>query len=275
MTSERRYWSLLAVFGFVVTCAVISASRWMTGGLASFWALCCVDFSFLGEGMTPGVMAVSRGALGVIILIGLGALGQRMWKTYRFVSHLNRVPLARRIPRLARLVKDLGLSQHVVVLSAEAPLAFCFGLLRPRICLTAGLAAALSDAELKAVLLHEDYHRCHYDPLRGLLAETLAAMLFFLPVAAELRDLSLTATELAADRHAVQSIGRPALAGALHKILTHPLAAQVPVTGIAGISATQVRIAELLGDRPAVLQLSAQSLITSSAIVMLGCMLVL
>ena len=275
MNNERRDWVLLATFGFVVACAGMSASRWVTGSLVSFWAMCCFDAITLGGLWVPAFMALSRGAVGVSVLIGSSVLVRRLWKTSGFVSRLKKSAVAEPSARLAKLFDDLSLSQHVVVLATEVPLAFCVGLLRPRICLTTGLSAILSDPELKAVLLHEDHHRRRFDPLRGLLADMLAAMLFFLPVAAELRHLFLTATELAADRHAVQSVGRPPLAGALHKILTHPLAPHIAPVGIAGISATQVRIAELLGDRPTVVQVSAKSLIISSAVVMLVCMAVL
>ena len=275
MTSERRGWVGMSAFGFVVACAAVAVSRGMMGGQANVWVLCCVDLTLVGDALAPAFVALSRGALSVIALIGLSVLTRRLCKTYRFVSQVSTAAMARPPGRLAGLLQALGLSRYVVVLTTEAPLAFCFGLWRPRICLTTGLIAVLSDRELNAVLLHEDYHRRHFDPLRGLLAEFLGTMLFFLPVAGELRDLFLTYTELEADRFAVRFVGRSPLAGALHKIITHPLSRNVSVAAIAGISATQIRISELLGDRPAVLQVSAQSLITSSAVVMLACMIAL
>lgn len=275
MKLNRRERVLLVLFGFVVACAGISALRWVTGSLVSVWALCCADAAPLGGPWVPALRALSGSAVGLSVLMGAGVLVRRLWMTAGFVARLKPLAVAQPPARLAKLLDELSLSQHVAILATDAPLAFCVGLLRPRICLTTGLSAMLSDQELKAVLLHEEHHRRRCDPLRGLLAEVLAALLFFLPVAARLRDLFLTATELAADRHAVQVVGRPSLAGALHKLLTHPLATPASLVGIAGISATQVRIAALLGDRPAAWQVPAQSLITSSAILMLGCMLVL
>ena len=125
--------------------------------------------------------------------------------------------------------------------------------------------------------MHEDHHCCHYDPLRGLLAEALSAMLFFLPIAAELRDLFLTSAELEADRHAACLAGRHSLAGALHKMLTHPLASRSPLSGVVGtahLTATEARIAQLLSDCPSTLPISLHNLIVSSIILMLACVLV-
>jgi Zn-dependent protease with chaperone function len=159
------------------------------------------------------------------------------------------------------------------VVRTDAPVAFCFGQLRPRICISTGLVDTLTNRELKAVLLHEDRHRLHHDPLRGLVAESVAMLLFFLPIAAELRDLFLTSMELDADRHAARLSGRPALAGAILKIISHPLAAKsiTAVAGVSGICPTDARIAQLTGDRSVNVHLSAYSLIASSAVIMLLC----
>jgi Zn-dependent protease with chaperone function len=275
MKTDRRYQALLALFGLVVACAAMSAMRWTTGWMAAFWAMCCSHLAMLGEEFASGLALVSRATIVLIVLFGLAVLGRRLWKTYRFVSTLTAVPAAAPSKRLGKLLQELDLHRPVLMLVTDVPLAFSFGLLQPRICISTGLAAILSDKELKAVLLHEDHHCRHYDPLRRLLADVLAATLFFLPISAELRELFLTATELEADRHAVRLVGRPSLAGALHKILTHPQAAHLAVPGIAGIGATEIRIAELLGDSPRTMQLSPSSLMTSSFILMLGCMLIL
>ena len=268
MIVDARYRSLLLLFGFVVACTFVSASRWLINGLIPFWAVCCYTMR-LGE-RAPGVVGL---AVIAILLFGLGVLASRLWKTHRFVSQLDSAAMTVPPARLAQILSEAGLTRHTVVLATDIPLAFCSGFLRPRLCLSTGLANALNERELKAVLWHEDYHRRHFDPLRGLLAEALAATLFFLPVAAELRDLFLTTIELEADRHAARLVGRPPLAGALHKLLTHPLAVRLPAVGVAGLSATEARVAALLGDSSATPRLAPHKLIASSAILMLVCLL--
>lgn len=276
MKPDRVYRSVLALFGFALVCTVMSAARWPVVDLSPLWAACCRSLRMV-VGNEAGSWLSRFTLVGVVGLLtfGLAVLVSRLRKTRRFVARLRSVAVNNSPARLAQLTDDLSLSPYVVVLATEVPLVFCYGLLRPRIAISTGLVETLTDKELNAVLLHEDHHRRHHDPLRGLLAEVLAAMFFFLPMAAEWRDLFLTRTELEADRHAVRIAGRPSLAGALHKLLTDPLTTRLALPGITGLSATETRIAELLGDRSPHLRISAHSLMTSSLIIMLGCMLAL
>jgi Zn-dependent protease with chaperone function len=137
------------------------------------------------------------------------------------------------------------------------------------------LLDTLSDKELKAVLLHEVYHCCRYDPLRTLLADVLAATFFFLPAVAEWRDMFLTSTELAADRYAIQFAGRPLLAGAMYKLLTQPqalhLSSGTPL--VPGFSATPARLIQLLDDAPISAPFSPRSLLVSSLALIPICVL--
>ena len=276
MKTDQVYRPLLVMLALSLACALMSASREWVAGLVPWWLACCATMKmYLGAKAAVQLTSLTQMAMLGLVLFSLVVLGSRLWKTHRFVASLGRASMAEPPTHLAKLVAALGLSQHVVALATDVPLAFCFGLFRPRIGITTGLVESLTQHELKAVLLHEEYHRRHHDPLRGLLAEVLAGSLFFLPVAADLRDLFLTSLELEADRHAVRFAGRPSLAGALQKLLTHPRALHLSVPGIAGLSATERRIAELLGDQASAPRLSARSLMISSVIIMLGCMLML
>jgi Zn-dependent protease with chaperone function len=276
MKTDQVYRPLLVMLVLSFACTLMSASREWVVGLVPWWLACCATMKmYLGAQAAVELTSFTQVAMLGLVLFSLVVLGSRLWKTHRFVASLGRASTAEPPTRLSHLIASLGLSEHVVALATDVPLAFCFGLFRPRIGISTGLVETLTQQELKAVLLHEDYHRRHHDPLRGLLAEVLAGSLFFLPVSGELRDLFLTSLELAADRHAVRFAGRPSLAGALQKLLTHPRALHLSVPGIAGLNATETRIAELLGDQDRAPRLSARSLILSSVIIMLGCMLVL
>ncbi len=264
---------LLLLFGLAVACAGVSASRGLAAGLAPFWAICCQGIANAAASeMRPWISLLTRITVLSLLAFSVFVTLRRLRITQRFGASL-RASVAPPPKRLARLFADLGLAEHVIVLAAEPPLAFCTGLLRPRIYISTSLADALTNTELKAVLVHENHHRRRFDPLRGLLADVFAQVLFFLPIAGELRDLILTTSELEADRDAVQHVGRPALAGALHNMLTHPRAARLSVPGLASLSATEVRIADLLGDRPTTPRISIHKLMTSSAIILLACML--
>jgi Zn-dependent protease with chaperone function len=280
MVRNCGYRFLLVLMSVTIVCFVMTVTHRFMHALM-FWGMsCCLDLSMVLSVVTAAWFVVSvRIVIFVTLLIGLGLVLRPLWRTYRFVASLNAAcstcPHPLMSDRLLTLCAELNLTSQIVVLTTPIPLAFCFGLLKPRICLSTGLVNALSAQELKSVLLHEDFHRRHYDPLRTLLADSMASVLFFLPAAAEWRDMFLTATELAADRHVIRMSGRLSLAGALHKLLTHPLATQFStagMTGITGFSATNARLVQLLGNAPLHLHFSPRSLISSSLLLILVCM---
>ena len=96
----------------------------------------------------------------------------------------------------------------------RAPLAFCAGLLRPRVYVSEGALRALGDDELAAVVAHESHHAARRDPLRILVARAIgdAYSLGALPR----REQALA--ELAADAAAVRSGGRRAARGGAARV---------------------------------------------------------
>jgi hypothetical protein len=99
----------------------------------------------------------------------------------------------------------------VRVVPGAAPRAFCSGLVRPRVYVSAGALATLGTAELAAVVAHEGHHADRRDPLRILIARAIgdAYSLRALPR----REQALA--ELSADAAAVRSGGMAPLASAL------------------------------------------------------------
>lgn len=128
----------------------------------------------------------------------------------------------------ARLIED------------ERPLAFCAGLLRPRVYVSTGAVALLDERALIAVLEHERHHARRRDPLRLAAGRVLAGSLFFVPGLRELARHQQTLAELGADEAAVAVApgGRPALARAILGFADTP--------GGAGVET--VRIDRLLGE---------------------------
>lgn len=104
------------------------------------------------------------------------------------------------------------------LIQSSRPQAFCAGLLRPRVFLSAAAHDRLSETELRAVVAHEGHHASRRDPLRLLAARTLADALFFLPALRRLERRYAELAELAADEAALRSAGSSALASALLKL---------------------------------------------------------
>lgn len=273
MTTESRYKAVFVLFSIVVVCAVISASRWFMSHVIPFWAFCCEMWA-MGMHNEVSTWLAPPLAVGLVALVVYGAINlvQRLWKTHRLVLSLKSAFMVASPTRLIQLLTQLELSPYVFVIATEVPLAFTFGLLKPRICVSTGMVEILTDKQLKAVLFHEDYHRRHYDPLKTLIAEWLGATLFFLPVVADLRDILLTSIELKADRHSLRHVRKASLAGALFEILARPQSAYLPSSiGISRLSSTEARISQLLDGTSVPLRFSARNLTISSAIIMLTC----
>jgi len=127
----------------------------------------------------------------------------------RGAAALRRDLRARRAiaPALAAARAERLAGFQVRIVGDDRPLAFCAGLLRPRVHLSSGLVAALGAAELRALLEHEAAHARRRDPLRRLTRELLAASLFFLPVLRQLAARRAALAELRADAAAVAACG--------------------------------------------------------------------
>lgn len=149
--------------------------------------------------------------------------------------------------------------------------AFCAGLWRSRIYLTDTAALTLQTAELDAVLAHEAAHARRRDPLRRLLTRAAADVLFYLPLTTWLSGQQAERAELAADRAAIATAGRKAVAAAL-------LATSTPATAPAAAApfdgAIDARIAQLSGEaipvrrppaRPVLISLAGVVLVLSLA----------
>jgi Zn-dependent protease with chaperone function len=145
--------------------------------------------------------------VGSVATLALALLGAGVaWATGRSVVRRTRASRAV-LHGLARTGSwDVGGTPVTVFRHPEA-LAFCAGLLRPRIYVSSRALAVLNPDELEAVVAHERHHKRHRDPLRIFLAGVLSDGLFFVPALRRLAQRHAALAELAADRSAVRSGG--------------------------------------------------------------------
>jgi hypothetical protein len=170
----------------------------------------------------------------------------------------------------------LDLDGRIDVVADERPFSFCYWFLRPRICLSTGLAARLDSGELRAVLHHERYHLRQRDPLRQVVARYFAAGLYVVPVVDELLSFHTLQKEIEADQEAVRASGDVrSLASALYKLLPDAddvsLGLLVPVSSL---SVTEARIDQLVAGRPVSLALSPISVVLSGGALIAAAVLV-
>jgi Zn-dependent protease with chaperone function len=150
-----------------------------------------------------GALIASVGAALVAIVIGAG---------WRALSRMQR--RLRALDLLANPDRGHGYA----VMETARPLAWCAGLLRPRVFVSRGLLDRLTEDETAAVLAHERTHAERRDNLR-MTALRYATLLW--PRGARRRlldDLSLS-TEEVCDRAAAQTLGSPAALARLLELL--------------------------------------------------------
>lgn len=125
--------------------------------------------------------------------------------------------LYRRFIDQLEVVGQLEGNSAVKVIADPRPQAFCAGYLRPTVYISRPALDLLTDAELQAVLAHENHHRLVRDPLRFACGRVLSQALFFVPALRPLCDRYADVAELSADSAAIlASAGQEApLASAL------------------------------------------------------------
>jgi hypothetical protein len=234
--------------------ARISGASLLLGGLglvsAIFVLVRLVESWRVGSGATSHRIEIFGQGLSypaanvnAIVIVLLAALGSLV--TVRALGGVMRECRASR--RFSRAVscRQLETLRGALVVADAQPRAFCAGLLRPRVYVSAGAVALLDEAALNAVLAHERHHARRRDPLRFAAGRVLAHALFFLPELGLLLERQQALAELSADESAVDGVPaqRSALARAMLSFSDAP-------TGDGGGGIDPARIDYLLGEPP-------------------------
>lgn len=202
------------------------------------------------------------GAAAVVVLSAsvIAIAARTAWLGAASARAVAALPPAGQPGPLASAARRAGI-RRIRCVAGNGRTAFCAGLLRPRVYVTAAAADALTPGELDAVLSHEAAHARRRDPLRRLLAAAAADALFYLPLARWWSHRQAETAELRADQAAVGYAGRPAVAGAL--LAVQDSGGPVAAAGYGG--SADIRVAQLLGDDLPARRPSAAVLITSLA----------
>lgn len=251
-TADRAFASV--VLGSVGAGAVISLPLAFTlfpgyaqealHGYDGFLRFCAAAISRLASHLPPlglPVLALTAAACGLALL-----------RTVRILRRTARLAALRRevapAPPVVQAAERVGVSAGLSCFAHPDAIAYTAGLLRPRIWLSTGLCERLDADGLAAVLWHERAHLVARDPLRVLIARSLAALLFVVPWVGALVERYEVAKELDADREALQRMGSPApLAGALYSLGERNAE---PALAIGAWSLSGLRIDQLAGARP-------------------------
>lgn len=158
--------------------------------------------------------------IGIFIIYAIYKIFKLNSATKKYISRRLSSVQKEHSPKLAEIIKLLGMDAGLFIeTSVCGPEVFCFGYLKPKICISKNLVEILNAKELKAVLLHEIQHVRSYDPLKIFIVKYFNGVFFFLPGAKKLSCKYAVYSELSADEKASKdSEMRSGLAGAILKI---------------------------------------------------------
>ncbi len=228
----RRIGLWVALAALLVIC-----DRWLT--------------SCVGTGPCMSTLAGARDWLGVTLAatILLAIVTSAAWvvRTVWLVAvsslELHRVPTSPAPAHLGELASSVGI-RRIRFLPSSGHAVFCAGAMRPAVYVSQGVCDRLDSQELAAVLVHELEHASSFDPIRRAAWRAASDVFFFLPVFSWLRTRRIEASELRADRRAIDQLGPKPVASALWSLGSAGLA-----IAVAAFSGTvEVRTAQLLGD---------------------------
>jgi beta-lactamase regulating signal transducer with metallopeptidase domain len=183
-----------------------------------------------------------------ILLIGMLTLTVLTLKTRRYLKkNLSRQVLIS--SALKSIIHELNLDGKMSIVKDNNKFSFCFGLIKPKICLSTGLLRSLTENELKSVLLHESYHLKNYDPLKILLGKTSTVMFFFIPVFGDIQKYYAFSKEIAADDVVIKSGNKNSLISVLSKLMTSPPPKFAGVAAFINMNDLEKRILYLSGKQ--------------------------
>ncbi len=201
-------------------------------------------------------------ALTMIVLIGITIFIYRILKMNCIISELlrNKIPTPLVINKLLR---DLNLSNKIVVVNNEKNIAFCYGLFWPKIYISKQLIQVLTKKELRAVLTHEKYHLQKRDPMKILFSQVAVSMFFFMPILKDLQNFFSMSKELEADQATIKDNGIKSLQNALIKLINNSVQPYTIAAPFVQKDTLELRVQNLTSTKIQVIHLSITRLISS------------
>ena len=200
------------------------------------------------------------GFLGYTLMVTLWKIGRQAILTYNLKNKLGSLYLKR-------------WDKNILLLNSEDCLAFTMGLFRPQIVLSKGIFQQFDEHEIEAIILHEEYHLKHYDPLKIFIVTVLSDGMAYIPVMKELLYRYKTYTELLADQYAMEKMGTTVkLGSALLKLIKQKSESLSIVTAPFAENAVNLRIKQILDPHTSI---EMKSITRRSIISSVGIMAVL
>jgi len=142
------------------------------------------------------------------------------YKTHLFKKKLRYVKMTPNV--LNQIAHKYCLKNNFKVIRSNNPIAFCLGIVNPKIYISTGLLRILNEKELEGVMLHELYHLENRDNLLLVVFHFFKNVLFLFPFINDVIRNFETREEVRADEKAVRQIGNNrSIITALKKMLIY------------------------------------------------------
>lgn len=166
---------------------------------------------------------ISRVYIGLLLLAityTVIKIGVALYKIYTFSKTILKAEI-QNDNRLLNIASAIELGNRVVLLKQKKPQAYCFGVINPKIYISTGLMAMMTDAEIVIILRHEKYHLEHKDSLVFIIATLVESLFPFFPVISDFIRMYRTNREVEADTNAMHSTNdRYSLTEILRKLVS-------------------------------------------------------
>ncbi|MEK7533558.1 MAG: M56 family metallopeptidase [Patescibacteria group bacterium] len=200
-------------------------------------------------------------------------IGVAVYKMYAFRKALVKTK-SQSSKNIDEVCNALGLHNKVTLLDQTKPLAFCLGVLNPKIYISTGLVEMMNSEELKVIMKHEKYHLDNRDSLVFMVATIIESLFPFFPIISDFVRVYRMDREIQADAMAIRNTeDKHSLTEVLKKLLRYePTTRPAFVASIISEDTLEARIHSLLFRKTAHRKVGIRNVIFSlvSLIILIG-----
>lgn len=156
--------------------------------------------------------------LSVLAVLAIGNLVINHIKTLHFKNSL--IPVSPYPKLIGSLAEKYSLQNKIIIFDNSRLMAFCLGILHPKIYLSSNVLKNMSNSEIEAIILHERQHVIGKDNLLMLFLNLIKTAFFFFPIVTDFVNNLEIQREIKADQSVVRETGRKInIISALRKII--------------------------------------------------------
>lgn len=234
--------------------------------MKSVYPLMVSNNVFVCDSCLSSVLPFIQRILSILAIFAFGNLVINYFRTVHFKNSLLPV-----YPQ-PKLIKSLGekysLQDKIVIFNDFRLMAFCLGVLNPKIYLSNHLLKNMTSSEIEAIILHEKQHILGKDNLLLLFLNLIKTAFFFFPIIGDFVNSIEIQKEIFADQIVVKETGgRTNIISALRKVIESK-PSFVYANAFSESLSIEPRIRSLVGKKNKWLSLKYSSVVVSLSVLL-------